>query len=62
MPIVEYTCPQCGQRFKRVVMRGDPVTAAACPACRRADVPPLRGPQALFEGIADFSELAGDTN
>jgi putative FmdB family regulatory protein len=62
MPTLDYTCPRCGQRFKRVVMRGDPVTAAMCPACRQADVSPSRGPQALFDGIADFSDLAGDTN
>jgi putative FmdB family regulatory protein len=62
MPTIDYTCPQCGHRFTRVVMRGDPVEAVTCPACRTAAVPPGKGPEALFEGIAGFSDLAGDTN
>ncbi|MDJ0782305.1 MAG: zinc ribbon domain-containing protein [Desulfosarcinaceae bacterium] len=62
MPNLEYTCPRCGHRFRRIIMRGDPPAAAACPACRLAAVPPAQGPQPLFEGIAGFSDLAGDTN
>ncbi|MEJ2641118.1 MAG: zinc ribbon domain-containing protein [Desulfosarcinaceae bacterium] len=62
MPSIDYTCPQCGHRFKRVVMRGDPVEAAPCPECGRSAVKPGKGPETLFEGIAGFSKLAGDTN
>jgi putative FmdB family regulatory protein len=62
MPTIDYTCPQCSHRFKRMVMRGDPVEPAPCPVCGMTAVPPSKGPEALFEGISGFSKLAGDTN
>ena len=43
-------------------MRGDRVEPATCPNCGLTAVPPVRGPDALFEGIAGFSDLAKDTN
>jgi putative FmdB family regulatory protein len=36
MPIYEYACPGCGERFEQLVRRfGD---AVACPSCASADV------------------------
>jgi putative FmdB family regulatory protein len=62
MPTIDYICPECDHHFKRVVMRGDPVEALPCPQCHRSAVIPTKGSQALFDGIAGFSDLAGDTN
>lgn len=62
MPTVEYRCPQCRHVFSRVVLRGDEDLPVACPACAAAGVRPDKGPASLFEGIANFSRLAKDTN
>ena len=62
MPTIDYQCPDCGHHFKRVVMRGDPVRPIACPRCPREAIAPVRESEALFEGIAGFSDLAKDTN
>ena len=62
MPTIDYTCPECGHRFKRVVMRGDPIEALPCPQCHGAAASPGKSPKALFDGIAGFSDLAKDTN
>ena len=36
MPIYEYACPGCGERFEKLVRRfGD---AVSCPACQSPDV------------------------
>jgi putative FmdB family regulatory protein len=35
MPIYEYRCRRCGERFERLVHG---VTEVACPACASADV------------------------
>jgi hypothetical protein len=47
MPTIECHCPNCDQRFTRIVMRG---------GRRLAEVPPTQGPQALFKGIAATAE------
>jgi putative FmdB family regulatory protein len=35
MPLYEYRCPACGQRFERLQRFSDPAEAA-CPSCGRA--------------------------
>jgi putative FmdB family regulatory protein len=62
MPTADYTCPHCGRRFRRTVLRGEEGDPAPCPACRTPRVKPSRGPARLFDGIAPFSRLDADTN
>ncbi|MBI9086332.1 MAG: zinc ribbon domain-containing protein [Desulfobacterales bacterium] len=62
MPTVEYQCPQCDHRFSRVALRGEAEPPAKCPNCGAVDVTAFRGASSLFDGIANFSDLAKDTN
>lgn len=63
MPKLELKCGACGHMFERLVLRGEEKAAFRCPECgERRSVRPLPGSESLFEGIAGFSELAGDTN
>ncbi len=63
MPTTEYVCLECGHRFSRLFLRGEPAVAANCPECGTvAGVEPSRGASGLFDGIANFSDLAKDTN
>jgi putative FmdB family regulatory protein len=62
MPIIEYKCPHCGHSFNRMILKGDEPGSETCPECHRGKVkPPTQYPR-LFEGIANFSTLAKDTN
>jgi putative FmdB family regulatory protein len=36
MPVFEYQCRQCGQRFEYLVLHSSP--AAECPSCRQTDL------------------------
>lgn len=36
MPIYEYECPSCGERFERLVKMSDPIPG--CPACSGTEV------------------------
>jgi putative FmdB family regulatory protein len=62
MPQIEYRCRKCGRDFRRTSFLGDPETAVECPACGSAEVERLKGAEAVFDGIASFSSLAGDRN
>jgi putative FmdB family regulatory protein len=62
MPIIDYTCRQCDHRFQRVVLQGDRPLPAPCPKCKNTSVPPDKPTTGLFKGIANFSDLAKDTN
>ncbi|WP_394713365.1 zinc ribbon domain-containing protein [Desulfogranum marinum] len=37
MPILEYTCKQCGKEFERVVLSGKE-KGITCPACKSKDI------------------------
>jgi putative FmdB family regulatory protein len=39
MPVYEYECRQCGNRFEYLVLHSSP--AAACPACKKTDLEQL---------------------
>ena len=65
MPHIEFQCKTCGHRFERLVFRGEEKNRFSCPECGEKDpagIKPLPGAESLFEGIANFSSLAGDTN
>jgi len=62
MPIIDYTCQRCGHGFTRVALRGEAVPPVECPQCRAPDARPAKDAKGLFDGIAAFSSLAGDTN
>ena len=36
MPIYEYKCESCGDRFEKLVRRADDTEGLACPACGEA--------------------------
>ena len=36
MPIYEYTCPQCGETFEKLVRSFSDSTQAECPSCGSA--------------------------
>lgn len=38
MPLFEYRCSQCGERFEKLHMWGDQARSAECPACGNRDV------------------------
>lgn len=46
MPIYEYRCPSCDERFEELVRRSD--AAVACPSCGTAEVERLLS---VFAGI-----------
>ena len=62
MPTAEYRCPQCDHRFSRTILRGEAATPARCPHCGKADVIARQPASGLFDGIANFSDLAKDTS
>ncbi len=37
MPIYEYVCNRCGQRFEQLVWSSTPVEEIACPSCGESD-------------------------
>lgn len=62
MPTIEYHCPKCAHTFKQVVFRGDEKQPRPCPKCKSTEVKPSLRAESLFNGISNFSSLAGDTN
>jgi putative FmdB family regulatory protein len=62
MPTIEYKCHHCGHAFKRTIMKGDETGSENCSECHRGKVKPSTQSPGLFEGIANFSTLAKDTN
>jgi putative FmdB family regulatory protein len=38
MPMYEYTCKACGERFEKLVRTSDDPQAVRCPACASATV------------------------
>ncbi len=63
MPKIEFRCKTCGHSFERLVLRGDEQKTFPCPECgEKEKIKPAPGAESLFEGIASFSSLAGDTN
>ena len=47
MPLYEYRCPQCGERFEKLVRFSDSDTPQSCPRCslpaeRRVSAPAAR--------------------
>jgi putative FmdB family regulatory protein len=53
MPIYEYRCPSCEERFEELVRSSDP--AVACPSCGTADVERLLS---VFAGVGGSSAVA----
>lgn len=47
MPIYEYTCRSCGNRFEELVVR-DPETPLPCPSCKSTDTEKV---MSVFGGI-----------
>lgn len=63
MPKIEYQCKSCGHRFERLVLRGGEKKTFSCPECNeKENVKPVPSAESLFDGISNFSALAGDTN
>lgn len=62
MPTSEFRCSRCGRQFRRIFFQGEEPKAVACPYCGHPVT--VKAPQAerLFDGIADGSTLAKDTN
>lgn len=38
MPLYEFRCRVCGERFERLVRGGDNLDEVACPNCQQAEV------------------------
>jgi putative FmdB family regulatory protein len=62
MPLIEYTCKDCGINFKRLIFLGDEETPSVCPSCKGTTIERLEGAEGLFQGISNQSSLAGDRN
>jgi putative FmdB family regulatory protein len=56
MPIYEYRCPSCEERFEELVRGSDP--SVACPSCGTADVERLLS---VFAGIGGSGSAPGPT-
>ena len=56
MPIYEYRCPSCDERFEELVRSSDP--AVACPSCGTADVERLLS---VFAGVGGSSASSSPT-
>jgi putative FmdB family regulatory protein len=54
MPIYEYRCPSCDERFEELVRNTD--VAVACPSCGGADVERLLS---VFAGVGGSSAAPG---
>jgi len=50
MPIYEYRCESCGDKFEKLVRRAEDALEAGCPAC---------GAQHLHQEYSTFSARAG---
>jgi putative FmdB family regulatory protein len=53
MPIYEYRCPSCDERFEELVRSSGP--AGACPSCGTADVERLLS---VFAGVGGSSSAS----
>jgi putative FmdB family regulatory protein len=60
MPIYEYSCEACGNRFEKLIRRGDAesAVAAACPSCGKQD---LKQEYSTFAPRAGSSQKTSDT-
>jgi putative FmdB family regulatory protein len=56
MPIYEYRCPSCDERFEELVRSSDP--PVACPSCGTADVERLLS---VFAGVGGSSSAASSS-
>jgi len=56
MPIYEYRCPSCDERFEELVRSSGP--AVACPSCGTADVERLLS---VFAGVGGASAPSSPT-
>lgn len=62
MPTSEFYCHRCKHRFQRLFFRGEEPEVARCPDCGRLVAAKSPRAERLFDGIADSSPLAKDTN
>jgi hypothetical protein len=62
MPSIECKCLECSHMFKQIVFRGDEDQPVICPECKSDRIKLSHEPPGLFNGISNFSSLAGDTN
>lgn len=53
MPIYEYSCTPCGERFEELVLRKSDEAEVACPACKSSDVTRLISRPAATPGSGD---------
>ena len=62
MPTREYHCGKCGHDFKQLVFQGDDEAPQKCPECGHPQIDAAKPPPRLFNGIANHSDLAEDSN
>jgi putative FmdB family regulatory protein len=53
MPIYEYACTSCGNKFEKLVRRADDVLEAGCPSC---------GDKHLQQEYSTFAARGGSSN
>jgi putative FmdB family regulatory protein len=60
MPIYEYSCEACGNRFEKLMRRSDAesASAAACPSCGKQD---LKQEYSTFAPRAGSGQKASET-
>ncbi len=46
MPLYEYRCPRCGERFEKLVRMSTPASEILCPRCSRPE------PERLISAVA----------
>ena len=62
MPTIDYLCQNCDHAFRALSFRGDETGDAVCPVCGSHGIKPEPKPEGVFDGISNFSSLAGDSN
>ena len=62
MPTVEFECKQGGQKFKRLVFKGDNDLESSCPSCGGHRVDRRVGPVGLFRDKEPFGDFLKDKN
>ncbi len=67
MPLFEYVCKHCGQKFEELIMGSDP-EAPKCPSCGSDEVercisaPSLRSSSTAFSGTMPSASSCGSSS